>query len=125
MRKIAGLSAIALLVVAGSAAAHHSFAMFDQTREVSLSGVVTEFQWSNPHSWVELDVPTDQGGATEHWSLEAGSIHTLSNLGWKSKMLKPGDKIAITITPMKTGSRGGALQTVVFADGHKIGGGGR
>jgi hypothetical protein len=126
MRTVLTLSAAALILATGPAVAHHSFAMFDQNKEVGLSGTVSEFQWSNPHSWVELDVPTEAGGtATEHWSLEAGSIHTLSNLGWKSKTLKPGDKIAITINPMKNGSRGGALQWVTFSGGQKISGGGR
>ena len=124
MKTTLGLAAAALALAAVPAMAHHSFAMFDQTREVALSGTITEFQWSNPHSWVELDVPT-AGGASEHWSLEGGSIHTLSRLGWKSKMLKPGDKVSITINPMKNGSHGGALQSVTFADGQTISGGGR
>jgi len=113
-----------LALAAPPAFAHHSFAMFDQTKEITLSGTVTEFQWTNPHSWLELDVRT-ASGAVEHWSLESGSVHTLTRLGWKSKMVKPGDRITATLNPMKDGSRGGAMQSIVFADGRKISGGGR
>lgn len=125
MKTLAGLAAGAALAAFGSAAsAHHSFAMFDQTKEIELTGTVSEFQWTNPHSWLELDVLNAQG-AQEHWSLESGSIHTLTRLGWKSKMVKPGDKVTVTLNPMKNGSKGGAMQSIVFADGHKITGGGR
>lgn len=120
----AACAALASLAAPWPAAAHHSFAMFDQTKEIELTGTVTEFQWTNPHSWVELDVPKAGGGA-DHWSLESGSIHTLTRLGWKSKMVKPGDKITVTLNPMKNGSHGGAMQSIVFADGKKIVGGGR
>jgi hypothetical protein len=117
---------LALLMVAGPASAHHSFAMFDQTREITLAGTVSEFQWTNPHSWLELDVPTlGQPGASTHWSLESGSVHTLTRLGWKSKTVKAGDKVIVTVNPMKDGSHGGALQSVTLPDGRKINGGGR
>ena len=125
MRTLLSLGlAAAVASAATPASAHHSFAMFDQTKEVPLTGTVTEFQWTNPHSWLELDV-TNAQGVVEHWSLESGSIHTLTRLGWKSKMVKPGDKVSVTINPMKNGSRGGAMQSIVFADGRKIVGGGR
>lgn len=124
LRKRILLGAAILVAAAGPAAAHHSFAMFDQTREVTLTGTVSEFQWTNPHSWVELDVPNATGGA-DHWSLESGSIHTLTRLGWKPRMLKAGDKVTVTLNPMKNGSKGGAMQSIVFPDGKKIVGGGR
>jgi hypothetical protein len=112
-------------LAATPAAAHHSFAMFDQTKEVTLAGTVTEWQWTNPHSWLELDVPSHDGRTAVHWSLESGSVHTLTRLGWRSKMVKPGDKVVVTVNPMKDGSHGGAMQSIVFADGRKISGGGR
>ena len=118
------LAAAGLALAATPALAHHSFAMFDQTKEIELTGTVSEFQWTNPHSWLELNVTT-AAGAQEHWSLESGSIHTLTRLGWKSKMVKPGDKVTVTLNPMKNGSNGGAMQSIVFADGKKITGGGR
>jgi hypothetical protein len=124
MRLGLGILAVGTLA-ASSALAHHSFAMFDQTREVTVAGTVTEWQWTNPHSWLELDVPSKDGKSVAHWSLESGSPHTLTRLGWKSKMVKPGDKVVATINPMKDGSNGGALQSIVLADGRKIGGGGR
>jgi hypothetical protein len=118
------LAGAAAWVLAAPASAHHSFAMFDQTKEISLTGTVTEFQWTNPHTWIELDVRNAAGGV-DHWSLESGSVHTLTRLGWRSKMVKPGDRIGVTLNPMKDGSKGGAMQSIVFADGRKIVGGGR
>ena len=112
------------LAAAPAAWAHHSFAMYDQVHEVALTGTVSEFQWTNPHCWIEMEV-MNGAGQLQHWSLEAGSIHTLTSIGWKSKMVKVGDKVTVSINPMKDGSRGGAIQSIVFADGSKIVGGGR
>jgi len=114
----------ATLMAAPPVFAHHSFAMFDQTKEITLSGTVTEWQWTNPHSWLELDVPSRDGRTAVHWSLESGSPHTLTRLGWRPKMVKPGDKVVVTLHPMKDGSHGGAMQSIIFADGHKMAGGG-
>ena len=125
MRKFSLVGAAAVLaLVAQPALAHHSFAMYDQQHEVPLTGTVTEFQWTNPHSWIEMDV-ADPTGKVVHWSLETGSIHTLTNIGWKSKYVHVGDKVTVSVNPMKDGSHGGAIQSIVFADGHKIVGGGR
>src|SRR5262245_54513191 len=122
--RMGGILAVGALSVA-PALAHHSFAMFDQTKEITISGTVTEWQWTNPHSWLEMEVPSKDGKTTTHWSLESGSPHTLTRIGWKSKMVKPGDKVVATINPMKDGSNGGALQSIILANGQKIGGGGR
>ena len=125
MRKLSlAFAAAALALAATPALAHHSFAMYDQHSEVSLSGTVTEFQWTNPHSWIEMQV-MGPDGKDAHYSLETGSVHTLSNIGWKSKYIHVGDKITVTINPMKDGTHGGAIQSIVFADGRKIIGGGR
>ncbi len=124
MRKTSLAVAAALMLAASPAMAHHSFAMYDQVHEVPLSGTVTEFQWTNPHSWIEMQVINPEG-KEEHWSLETGSIHTLTSIGWKSKYVQVGDKISVTINPMKDGTHGGAVQSIVFADGRKIVGGGR
>jgi phage-related protein len=83
----------ASLMVAGLStwpvAAHHSFAMFDQTKIVVLNGTVKQFQWTNPHAWIELDVP-GKGGQVTQWSLELNSPNNLSRQGWKRTSLKPG-----------------------------------
>jgi hypothetical protein len=123
--RLLACAAAATLLAAPPAFAHHSFAMFDQSKEITISGTVTEWQWTNPHSWLELNVPSRDGRTVAHWSLESGSVHTLTRLGWRSKMVKPGDKVIVTINPMKDGSNGGAMQSIVFANGSKISGGGR
>ncbi len=123
MRVTSLFGAVALLA-ATPALAHHSFAMYDQSREITITGAVSEFQWTNPHCWIELEV-MNSAGKVEHWSVESGSIHSLTSIGWKSKYVKIGDKVTVSLNPMKDGSRGGAVQSIIFADGKKIVGGGR
>ena len=117
-----GFIALAALTMPSLADAHHSFAMFDRTKVVSQKGVVREFQWTNPHSWIQLIV-TDASGKTAEWSLEALSPNVLGRWGWKRNSLKPGDKITAYFNPIRDGSRGGNMVKVTFADGHTIGGG--
>jgi hypothetical protein len=115
-------SVMAALVVIGasSVSAHHSFAMFDDAKELVITGEVTEFQWTNPHTWIEMDV-SDATGATKHWSIEGGSILGLSRQGWKRKTIQRGDKISVVIHPLKSGEPGGSLMGVVTADGKALG----
>jgi hypothetical protein len=88
----AAAAALALGLLAGQAQAHHSFAMFDRTHDVVLKGTVREFQWTNPHSFIELDVVDDKG-AIGSYSIEMNSPNNLTRQGWKSSALKPGDKV--------------------------------
>lgn len=101
--------------------AHHSFAMFDNTKEMTLNGEIKEFQWANPHIWVQVMVP-DESGKLVEWSIEGGSPNGLVRNGWTRKSLQPGDKVSITIHPLRDGSPGGSLMKVVDADGNPIGG---
>jgi Family of unknown function (DUF6152) len=110
----------ALLLILSPLSAHHSFAMFDRSQVTSLKGVVKEFQWTNPHSWVQLVVQNDSG-ATEEWALEALSPNVLGRMGWKRNSLKPGDKITAYFNPTRDGSHGGNLVKVVTADGKTVG----
>jgi hypothetical protein len=103
------------------AAAHHSFAMFDQSKTVTLKGTVTEFQWTNPHSFIELDAP-GAGGKMEHWGIELNSPNNLTRQGWRRSSLKPGDVVTITINPLRNGMKGGLFNTVVLPDGRVLGG---
>ena len=91
------LLSAALALAAAPALAHHSFAMFDARKTITVDAAVTEFQWSNPHSWLELDLMPGQDGATSfhHLSLEMTSISVLRNGGWGPRTLKPGDKVII------------------------------
>jgi hypothetical protein len=113
------VAAAGLLAASPSAQAHHSFAMFDNTKDVTLEGTVKEFQWTNPHSWIQLMVK-DASGKDVEWSLEGGSPNGLARSGWTRTSVKPGDKAVIVVHPLKDGSPGGSLVTVSI-NGQKIG----
>jgi hypothetical protein len=113
--------ALALLPLSAPALAHHSFAMFDQAKSVTLKGNVVEFQWTNPHAWIEIDVPAEQGGK-ERWGVELNSPNNLSRQGWRRSTLKPGDAVTITINPLRNGKKGGLFNTVQLPDGRMLGG---
>ena len=112
-----GFGAFALLGAA-PVLAHHSFAMFDTQREVTLAGTVREFQWTNPHSWLQLNVA--QGSRTVEYSIEMGSPNTMSRKGWRRGTFKPGDNVTVVINPMRDGSPGGALVSAVDAQGNRL-----
>ncbi len=114
----------ACLLLAGAALpamAHHSFSMFDEKKEVVLKGAVKEFQWSNPHTWIQLNV-TDASGKVVEWSIEGGSPNLVGRQGWKRNTFKPGDQVEITVHPMRDGQPGGSFMRAVLADGRRLGG---
>ena len=111
-----------LLLVAIPARAHHSFAMFDMTKRVTLTGTVTMFEWTNPHAYIEVDV-TDEKGTVKHWSIELGSPSILMQGGWKFKDLKYGDKVTMVVSPLKSGESGALLSTITMPDGRVLGNG--
>jgi hypothetical protein len=119
--KIIALAAAALSATALPALAHHSFAMFDNQKEVELNGTVKDFQWTNPHTWIQVVVPNDAGTSTSEWSVEGGNPGDLARRGWKKTSLKPGDKVTVRIHPMKNGTNGGSLVGVTLADGTVVG----
>jgi Family of unknown function (DUF6152) len=104
------------LMYAITSSAHHSFAVFDRTRTVVLTGTVKEFQWTNPHAWIQIDVPDAKGHLTE-WGAECGSPNMMVRSGWKKSLLKPGDKVVITVNPLRDGRPNGSLITIKLADG--------
>ena len=109
------LAAVAVLTAA-PVLAHHSFAMFDTKKTITLKGTIKEFQWTNPHSWVQINVPDAQGKPVE-WSIEMGSPNMLSRNGWRPSTLKAGDKVELITNPMKDGSPGGAMVKITVPDG--------
>jgi hypothetical protein len=116
-KAIVGLSAgLLALASAGAALAHHSGAMFDANKEVSLQGTVKEFQYTNPHSWLVVNVPDANGKVTE-WSFEAEGPSTLLRAGIKKSSLQPGDKVTVKGHPLKDGRPGAGLINVTKADG--------
>jgi hypothetical protein len=119
-RLLSVLAAVILSVI--PVLAHHSFTMFDLTKVLTITGTVTEFQWTNPHSYIEIDVP-DESGAVKHWSIEMGSPSILQQSGWKFSSLKKGDKTTLVINPLKTGLAGGFLNTATLPNGKMLGNG--
>jgi len=97
------------------ASAHHSFAMFDQTKIMTLRGTVAEFQWTNPHVFIELDVPG--GGKVAHWSIELNSPNNLRRQGWTRASLKPGERVTLRIAPLRNGVTGGLFLDLTKEDG--------
>jgi hypothetical protein len=102
--------------------AHHSFAMFDTANTITISGVVTAFEWTNPHVYIEVDVP--EGPATKHWAIELGSPSILMRGGWKFNTIKKGDKITAVVSPLRNGEPGSLLNRITLADGRVLGNGG-
>jgi hypothetical protein len=109
----------ALLAVAtlfAAASAHHSFAMFDRTKSVTVTGVIKEFQFTNPHSWLQVNV-TDAKGSVVEWSFEMEGPSTLLRAGIKKSSLLPGEKVTVTAWVMKDGRPGGAVLSIKKGDG--------
>jgi len=114
------LVAIAIvLAVAPPARAHHATNQFDMDKTITLSGTVKEFQWTNPHTWIQVLV-TNADAATEEWSAEMAAPANLSRQGWKKDSLKPGDKVTVTLHPLKNGDKGGIVTSVLGPDGQPI-----
>ena len=110
---------IAGIVFGLPASAHHSFTMFDQTKKVEISGTVAEVQWTNPHVWVELDVPGDDGQVTR-WGVEFTSRVHMTRRGWTSTTINPGDEVTFVISPYRDGQPGGRFWTVTLPSGETL-----
>jgi hypothetical protein len=110
------LIAVAVMLTAGSALAHHSFAMFDQSKAVTVQGTVKDFRWTNPHVFIQLLVKTE-GGSDAEWSIEMTSPEHLARVGWRPGTLKVGDQVTLVIHPMRDGSAGGQYLSGTGPDG--------
>jgi len=111
---------VAALLVATTAFAHHSPIVFDRTKQVTLTGTVTEFRWGNPHSWIHVDV-ADAAGKVANWGIEMDPASHLARAGWRSSTLKPGDKVSIVIYPLRNDEKGGQYRSITLPDGKKLG----
>ena len=100
--------------------AHHSAAMFDNQKTMEITGTIKEFQWTNPHVWIQVE-RQNPGGAKEEWSVEGGSPNTLSRNGWRKSTFAPGAAVTIRINPMRDGSHAGNFVGAKFADGKTLG----
>ncbi len=120
MKRLA-FAAMAACALATPALAHHSFAMFDRTKTITLTGTVKQFQFTNPHSWLQLVVAGPNGAATE-WSLELNALVGLRRAGWRANTLLVGDKVTVAFHPIRDGSHAGQLQEVTLANGKTLSG---
>jgi hypothetical protein len=111
----ATLLAAAAISFASTALAHHSFAMYDNSKDVVLDGVVREFRWANPHGAILLTVM--ENGKPVEYSVELSSLNVMSRQGWTRNSLKSGERVRVTMHPLKDGSLGGSFVGAVKADG--------
>ena len=112
---LASMAAGLFAIASGPAASHHSFAMFNQRQIMTLDGTVVQFQWTNPHAFIELEVR--QGNATRHWSIELNSPNNLTRQGWRRNSLRPGDHVSLRMNPLRNGEPGGLFLDLRKADG--------
>lgn len=108
--------AVVVLAAIGPALAHHSPAAFDRTRTETIEGIVRDFRWQNPHSWILLEVK-DADGDMVVWSVEMTSPTFLVRAGWRSNSIKPGDTVTVTVNPVRTGEPSGMFVSLRMADG--------
>ena len=117
------LVTIVASAIGAPAFAHHSFAMFDAEKTLTMKGTVKEFEWTNPHAWLRVMVQ-DQAGQSLQWALEMGSPGQMAGRGWKPESARPGDKVTVTLHPLKDGSRGGQLLSATLPGGQQLSNGG-
>ena len=124
MLRVAGCLFALILAAATPSFAHHSFALFDMDKNLSMVGAVVEYRWTNPHVHVVLkvdpgsDVPSELVGT---WDLEAaGSTNIMTRQGWTRATLKAGDRVTAVVHPMKDGAKGGSLFYIILADGSRM-----
>jgi hypothetical protein len=113
------LLSVLVLTASRLALAHHSFAVFDHTRTVTIKGTVTKFQWTNPHAFLEVDV-TDANNNVHPFTIELTSINMLTRSGWRSNMIKAGDHVKAIVAPLLSGQPGGLLLDLTLSDGRKL-----
>lgn len=127
-RLAASITAIAAAVVAaagltatpGTTLAHHAASMFDRERTVDLTGTVREFQWTNPHIWIQIQV-ANESGEIEEWSVEGGVPNRLFRTGWRPNSFEPGDEVTIRGFPMRDGGRAALFIGAKLPDGSTLG----
>jgi hypothetical protein len=123
--KTLSLAIVTATAFAAPALAHHSFSMFDQEKVLTLNGTVKELEWTNPHSWLRVMVEDPATHQLRQWSIELASTGQQTRIGWTKTIVQPGDKVAIEINPLRDGTRGGTLLSIVLPDGTKLGHGGQ
>lgn len=118
---LAGATVLFFFTAAGAASAHHSFAMFDNSKKVNYVGVVKKLDWTNPHVW--LEIVSGEGADQKTYGFEGEAVSVLKRFGWTKDTVKAGDTVTLTAHPYRDGRPGGSIDFVTLADGRKIGGG--
>jgi hypothetical protein len=118
--QVVSLTAVAAAALTASAFAHHSFAMFDAQKTVTLDGTVKEFEWVNPHAWLRVMVKDEKTGQQVMWALELSSPSRLVTMGMRADSVKPGDAVSVTFHPLRNGARGGQFIQAVLPGGKKV-----
>ena len=121
-KRVTLIASLAILL-AGSAGAHHSFAMFDSDHQIKIAGTVTKFDWVNPHIYIFADAAAP-GKDAKAWTIEGASPGILNRVGWKFNVVKAGDKVTMVIAPLRSGESGGLLKEIRLADGRILNNGG-
>ena len=109
------IGALAIAAATTTVSAHHSFAAFDMAKEQTITGVVSRFDWTNPHTFIWVDVVNEKG-VTESWAIEGMSPNYLGRRGWSKNSVKPGEKITVSIRPLKEGKTGGMFIRAQIGD---------
>ena len=102
------------------AVAHHSYSAFDMAETKTVTGTIKKFDWTNPHTWIWIDVANEQG-VVETWGIEGMSPNYLERRGWSRNTIKAGDKLSITFHPLKNGDKGGSFQSAQRPNGEVLG----
>jgi hypothetical protein len=119
-----GLAPIVAAAFIAPALAHHSFAMFDSDKTITVTGTVKQMEWTNPHAWLRVMLVNKETGKPEQWGFEMGPPAQQIRRGWEPDSFKPGDSVTLDMHPLKDGSRGGQLVSAILPDGRKVGGAG-
>ena len=118
--KSLSLAVIAAFALSVPASAHHSFAMFDATKNMTVQGAVKEFEWTNPHSWLRVMVMDQKTGKPVMWAFELSSPARLTTMGMHADTVKAGDVVSVTFHPMKDGTRGGQFVQATLPSGKQV-----
>lgn len=118
-RAVAAVLALTALGAAPSLRAHHSAAMFDHSRTITIQGTVRSYEWTNPHVWIWVDVPDAKGRVTS-WGIESANLSMAARMGLNRRSFTAGDKVTMMINPRVDGKPSGSFRRATFADGHVV-----
>ncbi len=126
-RSLVVMGALAVAAASTSALAHHSYAMFDRTKTVTIVGTVRAWEMTSPHSYLWVVVPKTDGSGQDVWGMEGASVGQLQRAGIHKSEVKPGDKVSVNLHPLRDGRTGGQLVNLILGDTGRVvnfGGGG-